>query len=164
MGPKDRQLRSRRCAALWCASVHPFLSPEWIAAVREIRDEYRSHVGPTEIPVRANVTITEAPFESSEILGHIDTTGGALTLEEGHLDDHDFGIEMAYSVAYQIFVDRDPQAVMSVLIGGQVKLTGDSAKLLALAGMASPPAEGSQGGELAREVIRRIDEVTAREE
>ena len=142
--------------------MHPFLSPDWIAAVREIRDEYRDHVGPTEIEVRANVTITEAPFDTQEILGHIDTTGGALTLEEGHLDDHDFGIEMQYAVAYQIFVDRDPQAVMGVLIGGQVKLTGDSAKLLSLASMAGPPAEGSETADLAREIVRRIDEVTAR--
>ena len=160
-GPKGYAAAVATSAGVIVPLVHPFLSPEWIVAVRQIRDEYRHHVGSTEIEIRANVTITETPFDDPHVKGHIDTTGGALTLDEGHLDEHDFGIEMSYSVAHQIFIDRDPQAVVGILVGGQVKLTGDSSKLLLLAGMASPPAEGSAQGDLAREVIRRIDEVTA---
>ncbi len=141
-------------------SRHPFLSPEWIAAVAAIRDEYRDRVGDTDISIRANVSVTEAPFGDDTIKGHIDTTGGTLTLEVGHLDDSDFALEMRYSVAHQIFVDRDPQAIVGILIGGQVKLTGDSSKILGLAGLAAPPASESESTSLAREVMARIDAIT----
>ena len=143
-------------------SAHAFLSPEWIAAVRAIRDEYHDRVTAPDYPVRANVTVTEAPFGEPTIVGHIDTTAGAISLELGHLDESDFAIEMAYDVAQQIFVDRDPQALMGILVGGQVKLTGDSSKILGLAGMAAPPDPNNESSALAREVIGRIDAVTAK--
>ncbi|MEM7141464.1 MAG: hypothetical protein AAF548_10575 [Actinomycetota bacterium] len=143
-------------------SAHPFLSPEWIDAVSAIRDEYRDRVSAPDFPIKANVTITDAPFDDSTVVGHIDTSAGALSLEVGHLDDDDFAIEMPYDVAHQIFVDRDPQAMMGILVGGQVKLTGDSSKILGLAGMAAPPDPDSEVGSLAREVIGRIDAVTER--
>jgi len=144
--------------------AHPFLSPEWIEAVAGIRDEYRDRVGPTDVLIRANVTVTEAPFGETAIHGHIDTTGGALSLDQGHLDESDFAIELPYSLAREMFVERDPQAMLGALLGGQVKLTGDSSKVLGLAGMAAPPTEGSDHGDLAREVVRRIDEVTAKDD
>ncbi|MFT5201733.1 MAG: hypothetical protein ACI9C1_001111 [Candidatus Aldehydirespiratoraceae bacterium] len=145
-------------------SAYPFLSPDWIAAVAAIRDEYRDQVSQTDFKIRANVTVTDAPFEETTVAGHIDTTGGALSLEVGHLDKSDFGIEMPYDLAYKMFVNRDPQAALSALIGGQVKLTGDSSKVLGLAGMAAPPDPTSDTGNLAREVVARIDAVTARPE
>lgn len=144
-------------------TAHRFLSPEWIAAVAAIRDEYRDRVGTTEFAVRANVTVTQAPFDDPVVAGHVDTTGGALSIDEGHLDDSDFQIEVRYELARQLFVERDPQAIMSALLGGQVKLTGDSSKVLGIAGMAAPPTDDSETGALAREIVRRIDEVTARD-
>lgn len=143
-------------------TAYPFLSPDWIAAVAAIRDEYHEYVGETDFKIRANVTVTGAPFEETTVAGHIDTTGGALSLEVGHLDESDFAIELPYDLAYKMFVDRDPQAALSALIGGQVKLTGDSSKVLGLAGMAAPPDPTSDTGNLAREVVARIDAVTAR--
>lgn len=145
-------------------SPHPFLSPAWIEAVTEIRDEYRDRIPSSDFPIRANVTITDAPFAESTIVGHIDTSGGAITLELGHLDDGDFALEATYEVAHQIFVDRDPQQLMTILVGGQVKLTGDSSKILGLAGMAAPPDPESESTSLAREVVRRIDDITAKPE
>lgn len=141
-------------------SPHPFLSPEWIAAVAAIRDDYRDQVGTTELEIRANVSVTDSPFEVTTIEGHIDTTGGVLTLDVGHLKESDFALEMQYGVAQQIFVDRDPQAVLGIIIGGQVKLTGDSSKILGLAGLATPPDPESHPASLAREVLARIDAIT----
>ena len=142
-------------------TAHPFLSPAWIDAVREIRDTYSEQVATTDVEVRANVTVTDAPFEEPTVRAHLDTTAGALTLEAGHLDESDFAIEVPYEIAHQLFVDRDPQAVLPVLLGGQVKLTGDSSKIMFLAGMAAPPQPGSDAETLAREVVRRIDAITA---
>ena len=142
-------------------SAYPFLSPEWIDAVSAIRDEFRGDDPVIDIPIRANVTITDAPFDEPTITGHVDTTGVALSLEIGHLDESDFALEMTYDTAYTMFVDRDPQALLGILVGGDVKLTGDSSKILGLAGMAAPPADGDTTS-VAREVVRRIDDVTLR--
>lgn len=129
-------------------------------AVREIRDEFGHVSARTTVEVRANVTVTSTPFEEGPVLGHLDTTGGALTLDEGHLEDHDFHIEMSYSLAHQLFVERDPQSVVPALLGG-VKLTGDSSKVMLLAGMITPAEPGDERATAAREIIARIDEITA---
>lgn len=141
-------------------TVYRFLSQEWILAAAEIRDEYRDRVGPTEIAIRANVTVTEAPFDEPTIHGHVDTTGGAISLDQGHLGESDFHLEVRYELARTLFVDRDPQAILAALLGGQVKLTGDSSKILGLAGMATPAPDGAEAGALAREIAQRIDAIT----
>ncbi len=140
--------------------THPFLSPEWIGAVREIRADYAGRTGPVEFDVAANVTVTDPPFGDGPVRGHIDATGPALTIEEGHLDHPDFSIEVPYEVARQLFVERDPAQVMPALMGGRVKLTGDSSKILLLAGTIAPPPGDDERVALAREVLHRIDAVT----
>lgn len=160
---------------------YSFLSVEWIAAMRELRAEYAAQeehatalaAGSVErsLVLVANVTVTGPPFGDGPIRGHIDTSGPALTIEEGHLDAPDFGIELPYDLAKQLFVDRDPAQVMPALLGGAVKLTGDSSKVLALAGLLAPPPSAAQAGsaddpvdgpapDLLRELVRRIDEIT----
>ena len=105
------------------------------------------------------------------MLGHLDTNSGTLILNEGHLSEADFMIEMPYSLAYEIFVERDPAAVMPVLLGGQVKLTGDASKLLMLADSvlaAETPPPGGSGdtaghlGSTARRMTEQIDAITLR--
>ena len=149
-------------------AAHVFLSPGWIRAVKQIRDELDLGAQETDLGVRANVTIVDAPFEVPVVLGHLATNSGTLILDEGHLGDADFDIEMPYSLAYEIFVERDPAAVVPVLLGGQVKLTGDSSKILLLADFIGPtddsdePAEGL--GPVAHEIVKRIDAITLRSE
>lgn len=142
--------------------------------MRELRAEYAAQEEAAtalaaesperSIDLAANVTVTGPPFGDGPILGHIDTTGPALTLEEGHLDAPDFGIELPYDLAKQLFVDRDPAQVMPALLGGAIKMTGDSSKVLALAGLLAPPASAPAGDNPApdflREIIQRIDEIT----
>lgn len=145
-----------------------FLSPGWIRAIKQIRDEFDMDARETDFGVRANVTIVDAPFEVPVVLGHLDTNSGTLILDEGHLGDADFGIEMPYSLAYEIFVERDPAAVVPVLLGGQVKLTGDSSMILLLADfilLADGSDETAEGpGPVAGEIVKRIDAITLRQE
>ncbi len=153
------------------ATKHPFLSPEWIAAMHAIRADYAEHERAVEFDLAANVTVTDPPFGDGPILGHIDTTGPLLLIEEGHLDDSDFGLEVPYDIAKQLFVERDPTQVMPALMGGKFKLTGDSSKVLALASLlAPPPGETTADGipdtgdvpvDVVRELISRVDEITA---
>ncbi len=141
-------------------SVHPFLSPEWIAAAGRIRDEYGERAGARVTELAANVTITDTPFDD-DVRGHLDARGSTIMIEEGHLDRPDFTIEMPYEVARRIFVDRDPHSLIPVLFGGRVKLTGDSSKILLLAGAFTPPEPGSEAALVPHEVLARIDAITA---
>ncbi len=157
--------------------THRFLSPAWIDAVRQIRhdpdpgDAATGAAGITEMQVRANVTIIDAPFEEPTVKLHLDTGSGTPLFDEGHLSEADFMIEMPYSLAYEIFVERDPAAVMPVLLGGQVKLTGDASRLLMLADSVmaaeTTPRDGSGDtaghlGSTARRMTGQIDAVTER--
>ena len=140
-------------------STHVFLSPGWIVAVREIRDEYADRAEVPTVEIAANVTVTDAPFDEPEVRGHVDTTGSTVSIDLGHVDHAHFTVEMPYEIAHQVFVDRDPAQIMQIILGGRVKLTGDSSRVLALAGTATPPPDGSETG-LAREILRRIDAIT----
>ena len=160
-----------RCSRTLEAMRYPFLSPEWIAAMRELRADYADHeaeaanaTADAALQLAANVTVTDPPFADEAILGHIDTTGPALLIEEGHLDNPDFGIEVPWALAKQLFIDRDPTQVMPALFGGAIKLTGDSSKILALASILAPPSGGDPGDNTApdvvRELIERVDAIT----
>ncbi|NCG37726.1 MAG: hypothetical protein GWP48_09420 [Actinobacteria bacterium] len=142
-------------------TVHPFLSPEWIVAMREIRADYANDEGEPDIQLAANVTVTNPPFGEGSILGHIDSSGPTLMIEEGHLDQPEFSLEVRYELAYQLFVQRDPAAVMPAIFAGQIKLTGDSSKVLMLAGQMAPPADGDPRRDQLREIVARIDAITA---
>ena len=143
-----------------------FLSPAWIRAVGRVRDELDIGVQETDMGVRANVTIVDAPFEVPTVLGHLDTSSGTPLFDEGHLSEADFMIEMPYSLAYEIFVERDPATVVPVLLGGQVKLTGDSSKILLLADFILPSDESLETveglGSTAHKTIKQIDAITQR--
>ena len=157
--------------------THRFLSPAWIDAVRQIRrevdpdDAATDMADMTDIEVGANVTVVDAPFEAPTVYLHLDTSSGTPVFDEGHLNETDFAVEMPYSLAYEIFVERDPAAVMPVLLGGQVKLTGDASKLLMLADSvlaAETQQDGSGGttghlGSTARRMAEQIDAITRKE-
>jgi hypothetical protein len=137
---------------------HEFLSPAWIDAVARIHDEYRGRVPAPSVIVRANVVVTDAPFDQTEIRGSIDTSEG-LVIEANELADPDFTATLDYDTAKALFVDQDPQAVMQAFFGGKIRLTGDASKLLAI----PMPKPGDSGPDidLAREVVERIRAVTA---
>lgn len=158
--------------------THRFLSPAWIDAVRQIRHELdpddaaAEAVDTTGVEVRANLTVVDAPFEAPTLHLHLDAGSGTPVFGQGHLSEPDFMVEMPYSLAYEIFVERDPASIMPVLLGGQVKLTGDASKLLMLADSvlaAETPRPASSGGtdgdfgSTARRITERIDAVTRQE-
>ena len=144
---------------------YPFLSPGWIDAMRQIRADYAEYDGTVDVAVTANVTVTDPPFGDEPVLGHIDTRGAALLIEEGHVDAADFGIELPYQLARDLFVRRDPASLMPALMGGQIRLTGDSSKVLGLASLLAagdqPSADGSTPpASVVNDIIGRIDDIT----
>lgn len=134
-------------------SSYQFLSPEWVEAARRVRDEYQDRLPPPPLPVKANVVVTDAPFDSDTIAAYVDTSAGQLTLDLGHLDDAELSIRIEYAFARRLFVERDQAAAMEGFMSGRIVVEGDLTKVFAL--------QSQQVDPVAEEIAARIDELTA---
>lgn len=123
------------------AEKYVFLTEEWITAARAIREEH-ADVAPTPThTVRMNQVITEVPFGEGSIQAHMDTSGGELRMDLGHLDDPDLTVTLDYATAKAILVEGDPQAGMQAFMSGRITVVGDVSKLMAMqAGPIDPAA------------------------
>ena len=110
---------------------HPFLSDEWLAAARAVRQEHDS--GESSGPaVRMNLTITDVPFGSGTLESHLDTSSGAPELDLGHLENPDVAVTTDYETAKAIFVVQDAAAGMQAFMTDKVVVQGDMMKLMSL--------------------------------
>ena len=130
--------------------MYQFLSDEWMTEARRIREELRGQVPAGEHPVKLNQIITDVPFGEGTVHAHLDTSGGELELEVGHLEDAEVTITLDYVTARAVFVD--PQSSVQHFMAGKIKVQGDMTKLLAI--VQAPPES------LAGEAQRRIAEIT----
>ncbi len=136
--------------------TYPFLSDEWIAAARRIREEFR-HAEPQMVdnPVRMNQVITDVPFGPGTLDAHIDTTSGELEIDAGHLDDPDVTVTLDYETAKAVFVDGTMDTAMQAFMAGKVRVQGDLPKLIAAVQQQATPLTPEAG-----EIARRIKEIT----
>ncbi len=134
---------------------YPFLSDEWLDEARRIRAEYEGKTPPIPHVVRMNLVVTAVPFSEDDVHAHMDTSGGELILEIGHLEDQDLKVTVDWQTAKAILVEGNPQAGMQAFMSGRVRVEGDMAKLMAL--QASPAA----GDPTAAEMAARLREITA---
>ncbi len=111
---------------------------------------------PPDVPLKANVIVTDTPFEEDEIRGFIDSSDGSIMLELGELDDAELTVKTDYETAQALFVSQDIQKMMESFMTGKILVTGDVAKIL----MLTPPTDPEQI-ELAQEIAQRLDEITA---
>ena len=130
---------------------YPFLSDEWLAAAKEIRE---SSGAPATTPhkVRMNQIITEVPFGEGTINAHMDSSDGEMKMDVGHLENPDLTVTLDYPTAKAILVEGNPQAGMQAFMAGKIKVQGDMTKLMA---MQSAPPDAS-----AQEVAKKIQEIT----
>ncbi len=140
-------------------SKHPFLSPEWITGARAIRDEFEGRSKTEVEPVKANVVITDPPFDGGDVEGHVDTTAGAVTIDEGHIPDPEVTVTTDYETAQALFVERDPAKVMESFLLGKILVTGDVAKVMGFAGVEQPTDPDEIA--LAKEIAARLAAITA---
>ena len=134
----------------------PFLSERWIADARAIRAEYAGRVPPPANPVTVNLVVREVPFGEPTLDAYLDTTGGELDIELGHVEGSEVTVTLDYATARSIVVEQDPQAVMQAFLGGRIKVDGDVTKMLLLL-QAGPQEPVPEAGELAA----RIKAITA---
>jgi putative sterol carrier protein len=113
---------------------HEFLSPEWIAAVKALRDDHPGATASIPVAVRMNLEVTETPFASGVVHAHVDSSEGALMIDEGHVKDPDLTVTVDYVTAKALLVDGNPQAAMGAFMAGKIRIDGDMAKLMALQG------------------------------
>ena len=111
---------------------YPFLSDEWIEAAQAIRDEYEGEAASVPHVVKMNMVITEVPFGDGTVNAHMDTTGGELTMDKGHMEGEDLTVTVDYATAKAIFVDGNPQAGMQAFMAGKIKVQGDMSKMMAM--------------------------------
>lgn len=108
---------------------YPFLSEQWVAAARALRDE----MGPgpaVEAAVRMNQVITDVPFGDGTIDAHLDTSTGYVVMELGHLPDPDVTVTLDYETAKGVFAQGSPQAGIQAFMNGKIRVDGDMAKLV----------------------------------
>ena len=138
-------------------SQYPFLSDDWVAESRRIREEYKDQIPEIAVSVRMNQVVNEVPFGDGVIHAHVDTSSGRLEVEPGHLESPDLTVTLSYATAKSILVDGDAQAAMNAFLGGRIKVDGDITKMLALQTVGA----NSASDPLAVEMVKRIQAMTA---
>ena len=111
---------------------YPFLSDEWMDAAKTIREEYAGKTAAPAHAVKMNQIVTEVPFGDGTIEAHLDTSGGEMEMEIGHIDGADLTVTLDYATAKAILVDGNPQAGMQAFMAGKIKVQGDMTKMMAL--------------------------------
>ena len=134
-------------------ATYAFLSDEWVSEARRIREEFDGKGGAIPHQIRMNLVITEVPFAADAIDAHMDSSGGQLKLELGHIEPVDLKVTLDYLTAKSILIEGNPQAGMQAFMAGKVKVEGDMAKLMAM--QATPPDASAQ------EMAGRLREITA---
>jgi len=132
--------------------AYKFLSDEWLEAAKKIREESSGDSTPPAHAVRMNQVITEVPFGSGSIDAHMDTSGGDVQMDLGHLENPDLTVTLDYATAKAILVDGNPQAGMQAFMAGKIKVQGDMTKLMAMQQGTPDPVQA--------EVAAKIQEIT----
>ena len=135
------------------AEQYPFLSDEWLEAAKKIREESAGDSAPPAHAVRMNQVITDVPFGEGSIDAHMDTSGGDVQMDIGHLENPDLTVTLDYATAKAILVDGNPQAGMQAFMAGKIKVQGDMTKLMAMQQGTPDPA--------AAEIAAKIKAITA---
>jgi hypothetical protein len=135
------------------ATVHDFLSDDWMDAVKAIRNRYADEAPPVPYKVRLNQVITAVPFGDGERRIHIDTSDGSMVLDFGELENPDATITTDYDTARKLLVDQDQAGAMQAFMSGKIKIQGDMTKLMAMQG--APPDE------FAKKVAEEIKAITS---
>ena len=131
---------------------YQFLTPEWVAAAKELREQFEGDSPAPAHMVRMNQVVTEVPFGDGEVKAYMDTSSGSMDLDLGELENPDLTVTVDYATAKAIMVDGNPQAGMQAFMAGKVKVQGDMTKLMVI--QAAPP-DGS-----AQELAARLREIT----
>jgi putative sterol carrier protein len=123
--------------------TYEFLSEEWMAAAKEIREKYAGQTGKVTTSIRMNQVITDVPFGDGTVNAYLDTSSGDVVMELGELETPDLTLTTDWATARAIFVMQDQAAGMQAFMAGKIKVQGDMMKMMAMQ-TAMPQDEASQ--------------------
>ncbi len=133
---------------------YPFLSTEWMAAAKEIREKYADQASKVTTVIRMNQVITDAPFGDGPIELFLDTSSGDVVMDLGQLEAPDLTLTTDYATARAIFVEQDQAAGMQAFMAGKVKVQGDMMKMMAM--QTAMPQD-----DVAKTIAKEIKDITA---
>ena len=124
-----------------------FLSDEWFAKVKEIREAAGDVQAPAALAdLVINITVNADGGEK-----HLALVGGML--EQGHHDDAPTTLILPADLAKRIFIEGDQSAGMQGFMSGQIKIEGDMSKLMAL--------QSAQPSDEQKQVMKQVQDITA---
>jgi len=135
---------------------HPFLSPAWMDAAKEIRAKYADQATKVTTSIKMNQVVTDVPDHVSTdgtIKSYIDTSSGDVVMELGELEAPDLTVTTDYETARKLFVEQDQQAGMQAFMSGKIKVQGDMMKMMAM--QTSMPQD-----EIAKTIAKEIKDIT----
>ena len=131
---------------------YQFLTEEWVAAAKDLREQFEGEAAAPAHVVRMNQIITGCPFEPSEVHTFMDTSDGTVNTGKGELDNAEVTLTTDWETSRKIIVEQDQAAAMQAFMSGKIKVAGDMTKLMAMqSGSADPVAE---------ELAKKIAEIT----
>src|SRR3954452_9662020 len=119
---------------------------------KKIREEFAGKGSPPAHAVRMNQVITDVPFGDGSLNAHMDTSGGDVDFDMGHLENPDLTVTLDYETAKAIIVDQNPQAGMQAFMAGKIKVQGRMTKLMSM--------QSAQRDPVAQQVAERIKAIT----
>ena len=111
---------------------HQFLSEEWMAAAREIREKYKDEAPMITFSIKINQVVTDVPFGEGTVKSFMDTSSGEMVMDLGELADADATVTTDYATAKAIFVNQDQAAGMQAFRSGKIKVVGDMMKVMGM--------------------------------
>ena len=111
---------------------NPFLSEEWMADVRAIRERHAGETPEITTVLKINQVVNGVPFGDGTVHTYLDTSSGEMVMEFGQLDTPDVTLTTDYATAKALFVDQDQAAAMQAFMAGKVVVQGDMMKLMAM--------------------------------
>lgn len=124
-----------------------FLSDEWFAKVKEIRDAAGDVSAPAALAdLVINITVNGDGGEKA-----LSLVGGMI--EEGHRDEAPTTLILPADLAKRIFIEGDQSAGMQGFMSGQIRIEGDMSKLMAL--------QSVQPTDDQKQLMKQIQDITA---
>ena len=111
---------------------HQFLSEEWMAAARAIREKYKDEAPMITFSIKINQVVTDVPFGEGTVKSFMDTSSGEMVMDLGELADADATVTTDYATAKAIFVNQDQAAGMQAFMSGKIKVVGDMMKVMGM--------------------------------